>query len=163
MRWAESLQSLKVHFSFLGGMPPRIGSAMCRVEDGGSREEIGVVDGDVVEVRCLPAWTRRMEVVGAEVRRERRCRRVGIVVSEGTVSGMAWWEISFGILGFEGLGDILSPESSLTKIWKLSGDGDEDVDEDVDVEEAFDDERDGRMLGDLSWRLWMRRYVCSTR
>ncbi len=39
---------------------------------------------------------------------------------------------------------VLSPDSSLTKIWKFSGDGDEDV----DVEEAFDDERDVRMLGD---------------
>ena len=42
-----------------------------------------------VEVRCLPAWTRRMSVVGAEVRNERSWRRVGIVVSEGTVRGMA--------------------------------------------------------------------------
>lgn len=32
----------------------------------------------------------------------------------------------------------------MTKIWKLSEDGVEDV----DVEEAFDDERDVRMLGD---------------
>ena len=39
---------------------------------------------------------------------------------------------------------VLSPDSSLTKIWKFSEDGDEDV----DVEEAFDDERDVRMLGD---------------
>ena len=72
-------------------MPPRIGSAMCRVEDGGRRVETGVVDGAaVVEVRCLPAWTRRMSDVGAEVRRERSWRRVGIVVSEGTVKGMAF-------------------------------------------------------------------------
>ncbi len=67
---------------------------MWRVEDGGRRSEIGVVHAPdaasrVVEVRCLPAWTRRMSVVGADVRSERSWRRVGIVVSEGTVSGMA--------------------------------------------------------------------------
>ncbi len=65
---------------------------MWRVEDGGRRSEIGVVhvpDATSVEVRCLPAWTRRMSVVGADVRSERSWRRVGIVVSEGTVSGMA--------------------------------------------------------------------------
>ena len=45
-----------------------------------------------------------------------------------------------------GLGDVLSPDSSLTNIWKLSGDGDEDEDE--DVEEAVDEEREVRMLGD---------------
>ena len=42
------------------------------------------------------------------------------------------------------MSDVLSPDSSLTKIWKLSEDGDEDV----DVEEAFDEEREIRMLGD---------------
>ena len=42
-----------------------------------------------VEVRCLPAWTRRMSHVGAEVRRESSWRSVGIVVSDGTVKGMA--------------------------------------------------------------------------
>lgn len=67
---------------------------MWRVEDGGRRSEIGAVDDDVpdeasVEVRCLPAWTRRMSDVGADVRSERSWRRVGIVVSEGTVRGMA--------------------------------------------------------------------------
>lgn len=41
-----------------------------------------------------------------------------------------------------GLSDVLSPESSLTKIWKFSEDGDEDV----DVEEALDEEREVRML-----------------
>ena len=65
---------------------------MCRVEDRGRRSEIGVADvsdGALVEVRCLPAWTRRMSDVGADVRNERSWRRVGIVVSEGTVRGMA--------------------------------------------------------------------------
>lgn len=102
---------------------------MWRVEDGGRRSEIGVVDVPdeaSAEVRCLPAWTRRMSVVGADVRNESSWRRVDIVVSEGTVRGM------------------VSPDSSLTKIWKLSEDGDEGV----DVEEALDDEREVRMLGD---------------
>ena len=45
-----------------------------------------------------------------------------------------------------GSSDVLSPDSSLTNIWKLSVDGDEDEDE--DVEEAVDEEREVRMLGD---------------
>ena len=49
-----------------------------------------------------------------------------------------------GIWRLEEGEDVLSPDSSLTKIWKLSEDGDEDV----DVEEALDDEREVRMLGD---------------
>jgi len=51
---------------------------MCKVDEGGRREEIGVEserDGgeavDAVAVRCLPAKTRRISEVGAEVRRER--------------------------------------------------------------------------------------------
>lgn len=67
---------------------------MCRVEDGERREEMGAVDDVVpdemsVEVRCLPACTRRMSEAGADVRSERSWRRVDIVVSEGTVRGMA--------------------------------------------------------------------------
>ena len=46
--------------------------------------------------------------------------------------------------------DILSPDKSLTKMWKLSENGDEDEDEDV---EAFDDEREVRMLVDRGGRL----------
>lgn len=42
---------------------------MWRVEEGGRRSEMG--DEVDVAVRCLPAWTRRMSVVGADVRRER--------------------------------------------------------------------------------------------
>lgn len=79
---------------------------MCSVDEGGTREEMGAcVDGGgdeeeaSVEVRCLPAWTRRMSDVGAEVRRERSWRRVGIVVSDGTVRGMAGGScVSFGVL-----------------------------------------------------------------
>jgi hypothetical protein len=69
-----------------------MGRAMCRVADGGTREESVVVADEVFEVfavKCLPAWTSRMEVVGAEVRRERSWRRVGRVVSEGIVRGIA--------------------------------------------------------------------------
>lgn len=122
---------------------------MWRVEDGGRRSEIGVVDVPdeaSAEVRCLPAWTRRMSVVGADVRNESSWRRVDIVVSEGTVRGMAMSYVSSVVLCYEDLGPVLSPDSSLTKIWKLSEDGDEGVD--VDIEEALDDEREVRMLGD---------------
>lgn len=57
------------------------------------------------------------------------------------------------------MGGVLSPDSSLTKIWKLSGGGDADVD--VDVEEAFEDEREVRMLGDWVWSLveWIDRFM----
>lgn len=51
----------------------------------------------------------------------------------------------------QGLGDVLSPDSSLTKMWKLSIAGDEDV----DVEEAFDDERAVRILGDKVGDYWI--------
>lgn len=78
-----------MHFCFLGGMPPRIGRAMCRVDDGGRMEEMAWESEEDMAVRCLPAWTRRMSCVGAEVRRESRCRSVGIVVSEGMVRGIA--------------------------------------------------------------------------
>ena len=56
-----------------------------------------VSDGALVEVRCLPAWTRRMSDVGADVRNERSWRRVGIVVSDGTVRGMACVYVSCGM------------------------------------------------------------------
>ena len=84
-------------------------------------------------------------------------------MSEGTVRGMAVFfvvaQVSLLVFcfvlslgGFQRLrrlrGDVLSPDSSLTKIWKLSEDGDEDV----EVEEALDDERDERMLGDHPMR-----------
>lgn len=78
-----------------------MGSAIWTVEDGGRRSEIGVVHapGEAsVEVRCLPACTRRMSVVGADVRNERSWRRVGIVVSEGTVRGMAMSYVRLGTL-----------------------------------------------------------------
>ena len=39
--------------------------------------------------RCLPAWTRRSSGGGMEVRRERSCLRVPIVVEGGMLSGIA--------------------------------------------------------------------------
>ena len=62
-------------------------------------------------------------------------------------------------MGFLGdWGCVLSPDRSLTKSWKFSVDGDEDV-EDVEVEEAFDEEREARMVGGRSRRLWIDGYV----
>ena len=49
---------------------------------------------------------------------------------------------------------LLSPDRSLTKIWKLSVEGVEDV-EDVEVEEAFDEEREVRMVGGGSRSVWI--------
>ena len=87
MRCAESLQSLKLHFIFLGGMPPRTGKVRWRVDSWGMererRVEVGVVG------RCLPKWTRRRSGWGREVRRETRCLRVEMVVDGGMVSGIA--------------------------------------------------------------------------
>lgn len=131
---------------------------MCKVEEGGRRSEIGMVevsDEASVEVRCLPAWTRRISDVGADVRNESSWRSVGIVVSEGTVRGIAVSFVSFGLLCWQGLSDVLSPDRSLTKIWKSSEDGDEDV----DVEETFDDERELRMLDESVEDYGIDRYV----
>lgn len=55
---------------------------------------------------------------------------------------MAVSDVSFTEFCYQGRSNGLSPDSSLTKIWKFS-----DGDEDVDVEEAFDDEREKRMFG----------------
>ena len=58
--------------------------------------------------------------------------------------------------------DVLSPDSSLTNIWKLSEDGDEDV----ELEEAVDEERDVRMLGDAvggyGLSMWHKDGCCFT-
>ena len=67
-------------------MPPRRGVARCRTDDGGREREERVAVG--VE-RCLPAWTRRREGGGREVRKDRRVRRVLMEVSVGTVRGKA--------------------------------------------------------------------------
>lgn len=78
-------------------MPPRKGSAMWRIEDGGmfNEERVGSdVDGkgglDVgLAVRCFPACTKRMSEMGAEVRRDRSCWSVEREVSEGIIKGIA--------------------------------------------------------------------------
>lgn len=117
---------------------------MWRVDPSWRSDEIG----DVVEVavRCLPAWTRRMSVVGADVRRERSWRRVGMVVSTGMMRGMAAILLASGVVrrGEEGL---LSPERSLTNIWMFS-----DGVEDVEVEEAFEDDLEVRMIAEVIGR-----------
>ena len=51
--------------------------------------------------------------------------------------------LAFCVMCSLSLDDVLSPDNNLTKIWKFSI----DEDEDVDVEEAFDEEREVRMLG----------------
>ena len=86
MRCEACVQSLKVHFCFLGGAPPRRGSDIVRVEEGVRNDDIGC--WEVVE-RCLPAWRRRMVGVGRVVRRDRRWQSVGRVVSLGMVRGIA--------------------------------------------------------------------------
>ena len=65
-------------------------------EGGGDGEENGevdggrvlVVEGSAVAVRCLPAWTRRRDSCGMEVRSERREVRVEMVVDGGSVKGI---------------------------------------------------------------------------
>lgn len=87
MRCADSLQSLKLHRIFLGGMPPRTGSVRWRVDSCGIERDVRVEDG--VVGRCLPAWTRRRSGGGMEVRRERSCLRVEIEVDGGMERGIA--------------------------------------------------------------------------
>lgn len=88
MRCAGSLQSLWVQRIFFGA-PPRKGRVMSIVADGGTLRDDRVELADEGVVRCFPAWTRRSEVGGREVRMERSWRRVVMVVDEGMDNGMA--------------------------------------------------------------------------
>lgn len=85
IRCAPSRQSLNVHRCFLGGMPPRIGRARCKVDSRVMRCDSRVEDGE----RCFPAYTRRRSCEGREVRMERRVVRLETVRSCGTVIGIA--------------------------------------------------------------------------
>lgn len=71
MRCAGSLQSLWVQRIFLCGIPPRTGKVMSITERGEMFREERVELADEEVVRCFPAWTRRREDGGREVRRER--------------------------------------------------------------------------------------------
>ena len=59
------------------------------VEEGAmlSEDSVDKIFGEVV--RCFPAWTRRKSDGGIEVRRERSCRKVVMVVEGGMVRGIA--------------------------------------------------------------------------
>ena len=87
-----------------------------------------------------------MDEAGAEVRRERRCCRCDRGVVEGIVKGMAGWEGQYwtrmGVARRDETVDVLSPDSSLTKMWWVSSDGEEEVEETEEIEE----EREGRIL-----------------
>ncbi len=67
--------------------------------------------------RCFPAYTRRRSDGGIKVRRERSCLKVVIVVEEGMVRGIAGGMLASVLQADEASGLLLSPESSLTKIW----------------------------------------------
>jgi hypothetical protein len=71
------------------------------------------VDGE----RWRPAWRRRSEDGGCEVRRERSCRRCEWVRVVGTVSGIAVMLLVSGCANEVevGLNDLLSPVVFLTK------------------------------------------------
>lgn len=62
---------------------------MSIVADGGTLRDDRVELADEGVVRCFPAWTRRREVGGREVRMERSWRRVVMVVDEGMDNGIA--------------------------------------------------------------------------
>jgi hypothetical protein len=123
MRCAASLQSLKLQRIFLGGMPPRSGSAMCRVALEGMARSVRVEAG--VE-RCLPACTRRRSVAGRLWRRARREARVAIEVEEGIVRGMAGGVLACVScmnsrrLDHKRADVLLVPETLLTKICMVS-------------------------------------------
>lgn len=77
-----------MHLFFLGA-PPRRGNVTWRVALGGMAR-VDRERGALVEVvRCFPAWTRRRVDGAAEVRRERRWRRVEMEVEAGMVRGIA--------------------------------------------------------------------------
>lgn len=58
------------------------------VDNGGMWRESRVALEDVIG-RCFPQWTRRREAGGREVRSDRSCRRVGMVVEDGICKGIA--------------------------------------------------------------------------
>lgn len=72
----------------MGGMPPRKGRVMSITERGEMLREERVELAEEGVVRCFPAWTRRREDGGREVRRESSWRRVVMVVEEGMERGM---------------------------------------------------------------------------
>ena len=69
-------------------MPPRRGRVISMVDNGGMWRESRVAVEEVIG-RCFPQWTRRREAGGREVRRDRSCRRVGMVVEDGMCRGIA--------------------------------------------------------------------------
>lgn len=98
-------------------MPPRIGSVRWMVEEGAmlSEDKVDDVFGEVV--RCFPACTRRRSDGGTEVRRERSCLRVVIVVEDGMLRGITAGGLASVFTRGKGGDVVLSPERSLTKIW----------------------------------------------
>lgn len=89
---------------------------MSMVDDGGTWSEARVAVEEVIG-RCFPKWTRRREAGGREVRRDRSCRRVGMVVEDGICKGIAKEVIRGIFFARYGLGvGALSPDRSLTKI-----------------------------------------------
>lgn len=86
MRCAASLHVLKLQRIFLGGIPPRIGKAMCSVALEGICSDERVESGDV---RCDPACTRRRSDAGRLWRRASRADNVDRVVDDGIVRGTA--------------------------------------------------------------------------
>ena len=87
------------------------------VEEGAmlSEHSVDEIFGDVV--RCFPACTRRRSDGGIEVRRERSCLRVVMVVEEGMARGIARDKSALVEKAHKEDNLILSPERSLTKIW----------------------------------------------
>ena len=74
-------------------VPPKMGNRRLKVLFCGMEREERVEGGVVVSgfdsVKCFPACTSRMDVMGREVRKERRCWRCWIGVEDGTESGIA--------------------------------------------------------------------------
>lgn len=109
------------------------------------------VKGEAEEGRCLPAWTRLREVVGREVRRERRVLMCEREMSTGTVRGMTGGRVS-GFLeeGGEGVG-LLSPLRFLMKICIVSeGSGEAELERERDTMLSA-----GRVVrGDLVVMVW---------
>lgn len=87
------------------------------VEEGAilSEDKVDEVFGEVV--RCFPACTRRRSDGETEMRKDRSCLRVVIVVEEGMLRGTTAGGLASVFKRDNGVDVVLSPERSLTKIW----------------------------------------------
>jgi hypothetical protein len=79
------------------------------VDDGGIWSEARVAVEELVG-KCLPKWTRRSELGGRDVRRDRSWRRVGMVVEDGMCRGTATDVVRVAYMATRGVWRTFSTE-----------------------------------------------------